>query len=111
VNQVRARSELPPLKEGLSQEEMRVAIHRERRVELAFEEKRWFDLMRLKLAEKNLNGTLHAMKIEQQGGTWVYTVIPAPSGARRFFPEKNYLLPVPQSAIDRNSKLTQNPNY
>lgn len=111
VNKVRARSELPPLPQGLSQQDMRRAIHRERRVELAFEEKRWFDLMRLRLAEKNLNGTMHAMKIEQQGGKWVHTVIPAPNGSRKFFPEKNYLLPVPQSAIDRNPKLNQNPNY
>ncbi|MDQ6477059.1 RagB/SusD family nutrient uptake outer membrane protein [Dyadobacter sp. LHD-138] len=111
VNKVRARSELPALKTGLTQEQMRVAIYRERRVELAFEEKRWYDLMRLKLAEKNLNGTLHAMVIEQTSGKWNYKVVPAPDGSRTFFAEKNYVFPVPQSAIDRNSKLTQNPNY
>ncbi|MFC5411794.1 RagB/SusD family nutrient uptake outer membrane protein [Larkinella bovis] len=111
VNKVRARSELPALKAGLTQTEMRVAIQRERRVELAFEEKRWYDLIRLKLAEKNLNGTLHAMKIEQVGGKWTYTVIPAPDGSRTFFANKNYLLPIPQSAMNQNTKLTQNPNY
>lgn len=111
VDQVRARAALPALKKGLSQEQMRTAIHRERRVELAFEEKRLFDLLRLRLAEKNLNGTLHAMKIEKAGENWVYTVIPAPNGSRKFYPEKNYLLPIPQSAIDRNPELTQNPNY
>jgi hypothetical protein len=111
INQVRARSELPALKTGLTQTEMRVAIQRERRVELAFEERRWFDLMRLKLAEKNLNGTLHAMKIDLVGGKTVYTVIPAPEGGKTFFANKNYLLPIPQSAINQNTKLTQNPNY
>lgn len=111
VNKVRARSELPALKTGLTQADMRVAIQRERRVELAFEEKRWYDLMRLKLAEKNLNGPLHAMKIEQVGGKWTYTVIPAPDGNRAFFANKNYLLPIPQSAMNQNAKLTQNPNY
>ncbi|GAB3342854.1 RagB/SusD family nutrient uptake outer membrane protein [Larkinella ripae] len=111
VNKVRARSELPALKTGMTQAQMRVAIQRERRVELAFEEKRWYDLLRLKLAEKNLNGPMHAMKIEQVGGKWTYTVIPAPDGARTFFATKNYLLPIPQSAMNQNAKLTQNPNY
>ncbi|KAA9349025.1 RagB/SusD family nutrient uptake outer membrane protein [Larkinella humicola] len=111
INQVRTRSELPNLKTGLTQAEMRVAIMRERRVELAFEERRWFDLMRLKLAEKNLNGTLHAMKIELVGGKPVYTVIAAPEGGKTFFANKNYLLPIPQSALNQNTKLTQNPNY
>ena len=111
INQVRTRSELPNLKTGLTQAEMRVAIMRERRVELAFEERRWFDLMRLKLAEKNLNGTLHAMKIDLVGGKPVYTVIAAPEGSKTFFANKNYLLPIPQSALNQNTKLTQNPNY
>jgi hypothetical protein len=111
VNEVRERSELPPLPEGLSQEQMRAAIHRERRVELAFEEKRWYDLMRLKLAEKNLNGTLHAMLIENQNNKWVYKIVPAAEGARTFYANKNYLYPIPQSAIDRNKNLVQNANY
>lgn len=111
VNLVRERSELPPLTDGLDKDEMRKAIHRERRVELAFEEKRWYDLIRLRLAEKNLNGTLHAMVIEQEGGEWVYNVVPAPGGRRSFDPAKNYFLPIPQAAIDRNPQLTQNPNY
>jgi len=111
INLVRARVNLPGLKENLNKDNMRIAIHRERRVELAFEEKRWYDLIRLKLAEKNLNGTLHAMVIEEQGGVPKYRIISAPGGARVFFKEKNYFLPIPQSAIDRNEKLTQNPNY
>jgi hypothetical protein len=111
INQIRTRSELPALKAGLTQAQMRVIIQRERRVELAFEERRWFDLMRLKLAEKNLNGTLHAMKIEDVGGKTVYTVIPAPEGNKIFYADKNYLLPIPQSAMNQNAKLVQNPNY
>src|SRR5690606_8275887 len=111
VNSVRERSELPPLREGLSKEAMRTAIHRERRVELAFEEKRWYDLIRLRLAEKNLNGTLHATVIERKGSEWTYKIVPAPGGQRSFDPAKNYLLPIPQDAIDRNQQLIQNPNY
>lgn len=111
INLVRQRSELPALKSGLSKDEMRKAIHRERRVELAFEEKRWGDLIRLKIAEKNLNGQLHGMLIQRENNIWVYKVIPAPGGKRQFFANKNYFLPIPQSAIDRNPQITQNPNY
>ncbi len=111
INQVRRRGELPLLPEGLGRDEMRHAIHRERRVELAFEDKRWYDLLRLRLAEEKLNQPLKAMKIERENGQWVYSLIPAPGGGRRFFPERNYFLPIPQAAIDRNPKLAQNPGY
>lgn len=111
INQIRKRSELPPLKAGLSKDEMRKAIHRERRVELAFEEKRWSDLIRLRLAEKNLNGQMHGMLIQRENNIWIYKIIPAPGGQRQFFANKNYFLPIPQSAIDRNPQITQNPNY
>ncbi|MEL7005650.1 MAG: RagB/SusD family nutrient uptake outer membrane protein [Bacteroidota bacterium] len=49
VNRVRNRAGLPPLVRGLdfnSQEELRELIWKERRLELAFESKRWFDLLR-----------------------------------------------------------------
>ena len=111
INAVRDRSDLPDLPPGLNQADMRIAIQRERRVELAFEEKRLPDLLRLRLAETKLNGTVHAIKIDIVGGNTVYTVVPAGGGAKVFDPSKNYVLPIPQSAIDRNSNLEQNPNY
>ncbi|MBX3258017.1 MAG: RagB/SusD family nutrient uptake outer membrane protein [Chitinophagaceae bacterium] len=111
INAIRNRSELPDLPAGLSQADMRKAIARERRVELAFEEKRLPDLLRLKLAETRLNGTVHAIKIDIVGGNTVYTIVPAGGGAKVFDPAKNYVLPIPQSAIDKNPNLEQNPNY
>jgi hypothetical protein len=112
VNQVRARSELSPLPTDLTQDEMRTAIRRERRVELSFEEKRWYDLIRWKTAEINLNTpSLHCMVIEKVNDVWTYTVKPAADGSRIFYADKNYVFPVPQDAMDKNSKLVQNPNY
>ena len=111
VNEVRARVDLPPLPVGLTQDEMRDAIYQERRVELAFEDKRYFDLLRLKLAEVNLNGHMKAMVIEDVNGVWTYKIVPATQGEMVFHPEKNYLFPIPQSAIDRNPNLSQNPGY
>lgn len=111
VNQVRTRSELPDLPAGLDQIKMREAIRRERRIELAFEQKRWYDLMRWKAAETLLNQPVKAMLIQEKNGVWNYSVINAPGGERVFYSNKNYLWPIPQAAIDLNKKLKQNPNY
>lgn len=113
IDSVRARVDLPGLAPGLSQAEMRAAIRQERRVELAFEQKRYLDLKRWKLAEINLNQTLLGMKIENAaGGGTIATIVPVEGGQRKFYPEKNYLLPIPQSVIDKNlDKLVQNPHY
>lgn len=111
VNKVRKRVDLPELEKGLDKVAMRKAILRERRVEFALEEKRWMDLVRLKLANEKLNGPLHAVVIRQENSKWRYSYVPAPGGLRAFHPEKNYWLPIPQSALDRNVKLDQNPNY
>lgn len=87
VNAVRERNQepyLPKLKEGLSKDEMRKAIRRERRVELAFEDKRRFDLLRWKIAEEVYSQGLQAMRIEEVNGRLKYTVIQAPDGKRKF---------------------------
>jgi len=111
INDVRIRAELPPLEGGMTQAEIREAIYRERRVELSFEEKRWRDLLRLRLAEEKLDGTSHAMQITLEGGEKVYTVIPTPGGSMTFDPSKNYLFPIPRDVLEKNPNITQNPNY
>lgn len=111
VNLVRSRVSLPPLATGMSTDDMRKIIRRERRVELASEDKRWYDIIRWKTAEHVLNGQMHAMLIEREGESWVYKVVPAGGGTKVFYPEKNYVYPIPQAAIDANNKLLQNPNY
>lgn len=112
INQVRTRSSLPNLTPGLTQDQMRTAIRRERRVELAFEDKRWWDLMRWKLAEVNINKPLHGIAITSDGsGGFNYTPVTTPGGDRKFDPGKNYLFPIPQNAIDQNKKLVQNTGY
>lgn len=51
------------------------------------------------------------MHIEASGNAKKYTVIPAPRGERKFDANKNYLLPIPQSAINQNKLLIKNPGY
>jgi len=118
MDQIRTRAGIPTFSEvypGVSQSQMRTLIRRERRVELAFENKRYFDLLRWKIADVNLNHVMHGMKITSNGsGGYTYQVIPAiPSGAPQwsFDASKNYLLPIPFGVLGQNSKLTQNPGY
>ena len=116
MDELRVRAGIPPLSvlfPGMSKDQMREAIRKERRIELAFENKRWWDLIRWKTAEINLNQNLHGMLVRNVGGILTYTPIEALHGQREFFPNKNYLRPIPQSALDQNPKLQgqQNPGY
>jgi hypothetical protein len=114
VNAIRKRSSLPDLPSGLNQEAMRTAIYRERRIELCFEAKRFYDIIRWKTAMGVLNKDLHGMKIyntspDNNSGKWVYEVVGL--NHPHVFTQKMYLNPVPQTVIDQNKKIKQNPGY
>ncbi|SDH16697.1 RagB/SusD family nutrient uptake outer membrane protein [Chitinophaga filiformis] len=114
INQVRARGGLPALPASLSKDEMRTAIYQERRVELCFENKRFYDLIRWKTAEQVLIHDRHGMKItnsipENNSGVWKYE--PVLLNHPHVFVPKMYLNPIPQDVIDRNPRITQNPGY
>ena len=97
INEVRARPgiNMPPLTEGLTKDQMRERIRQERRVELAMEGLRYGDIKRWKTAE-----------------TYIPSLVdPGSNLHRQFDPSKNYVFPFPQSEIDINDKLVQNPNY
>lgn len=114
LDEIRARAGVPTISDvypGVSQNAMRDIIHRERRIELAFEDKRYWDLLRWKIAEVNLNHPEHAMHIIANGNSLSYSVIDAPRGERSFDASKNYVLPIPQDVLSQNPKLVQNPGY
>ena len=94
LNQIRTRAGLPSKTSNnanaalrvANQADFRLAIEQERRIELAFEGHRWFDLIRTDRALAVL-------------------------GASGMQPHHN-VFPIPQTQIDINpGKITQNPNY
>jgi hypothetical protein len=94
VNQIRNRVNLPNTTAS-DQSAMRLAIEKERRLELAFEGIRWYDLKRTGRAVAVING------VTNFGGV-----------SMSYHLDQNKLLwPVPQAEIDKNSKLVQNPGY
>ena len=112
VNSIRARASvnMPPLPTGLSQDEMRQAIREERRVELAFEEQRYYDVRRWKIANVVENTPAYGISASVSGGKYTYNKIVALDG--KSFADKNYWLPIPRTEIQAsNNQLTQNPCY
>lgn len=113
VNAVRRRAGLPAVS-GLTRGQMRELIHRERTVELAFEEARYQDLKRWREAEVVLNRPVHGVRIERDGERMVYRY--ETDGApivveNRTFPPKMYYYPIPQSELDKNRALVKNPGW
>jgi hypothetical protein len=90
LNKVRARAGLGEV-HGLNKDAFREKVLHERRIELAFEGDRWFDLIRINQGQYALD-FLHSIgKVNATA--------------------KNLLLPIPQKEIDANPNLTQNPGY
>lgn len=112
INELRARGDVPALA-GLSQTEMRDRIRNERRVELAFEdEKRYWDIIRWRIGGEVFNRSKKGMRIlEQPDGSFTYTRVDAFGGMMNFNEARDYLMPIPQQAIEVNSKLDQNPGW
>lgn len=113
VNQIRERAGIPGLT-STGQEEMREAIGRERRVELNNESGiRYLDIRRWKIGEQTLNRDFTGMNYygseysDDENNPQAFfkrTVY-----QKRVFTKKNYWFPVPQSEIDKNPNLVQNP--
>jgi hypothetical protein len=112
VNLIRDRAGMPALPENLTKDQMRERIHRERRVELAFEAHRFFDCRRWKISPVTDNGPIYALNIAagthlQDDEFYKRTV----SEVRVFKSPTHYLFPIFQNEIDRNPGLVQNPSW
>ncbi|WP_270658448.1 RagB/SusD family nutrient uptake outer membrane protein [Parabacteroides merdae] len=112
VNQVRKRAELPGVDNLIgNQEAMREKIREERRHEFVAEHKRYFDILRWKIAEKVLNEPGYGINKDENAPIGDYTVEQFLGQNRTFDASKHYLWPIPQSARDKNPNLGQNPNW
>lgn len=97
LNEIRQRASvnLPPVNQLVynTKDKLREFILHERRIELALEGHRYYDLKRRNLM---------AIKLAP---------LKNPGGAQLKFGELNNVLPFAQSELDRNKKLEQNPDY
>ena len=110
VNRIRNRAGVAPLEPGLSQAEMRQRIRNERRIELSFENHRFWDVRRWKIAE-NTEDELWGMRPIADATK--------PGGYRyeRFLVENRqwrnamYVIPITQDETLRNPNLKQNEGW
>lgn len=108
LNQLRERGNLPPATE-LTQD----LVRRERRVELALEGLRRWDIKRWDIGSTALNGPTYGSRegsVNMTTGevTWADTYIKVAD--KTFNPAYKYLLPIPQKEMDI-SGMTQNDGY
>jgi hypothetical protein len=101
LNSIRTRAGLPALAQAAvsTKQAFRNEVDKQRRLELAFEGERWFDLLRYarhNQAEAGAHATTALTIIQQQKGS----------------PDANYLLfPIPQGELNNNAKAQQNPGF
>ena len=87
-----------------TQDKLREFIRNERRVELAGEGLRYYDILRWRIAEKVLNKEIVSYEIP---GVLPLKIIET----RVFNPNKHYVWPLPQSAIDKAKNLVQHSEW
>lgn len=113
VNTIRARSGQPDLPSGLTKEQFRVRVQNERAVELYFEDHRFWDIRRWKIAEQDgvMQGDFFGFKFIGTPSTsptmYSYEIIKIEN--RTFYP-KMYLHPFLRSEVLKGY-LVQNPGY
>lgn len=112
VNLIRERAGIPQygsaeLPAPAGQAAIREAIRKERRVELAFENNRFFDVRRWKIAEQTENGPIYGLNIGADMPDFLQ-VVPFET---RVFERKHYLFPLPADDVDNDKQLVQNPGW
>ncbi len=95
---------------SFTQNEMREIIRNERRIELAFEEHRFWDIRRWKTAEIVMNQPIKGVVInKQEDGSLQYNTVDVRT--QTFDASKMYWYPIPYSEMVANGSLTQNPGW
>lgn len=89
-------------------EMMRELIRNERRIEMCFENKRFWDLRRWKVDLDQLNATTMGMDITQEGGVLKYNVIEVEN---RNYKDYMYYGPIPDGEVRKWSNLDQNTGW
>lgn len=106
VNMIRSRVEMPDFPAGMSKDEFRMKLRNERRVELAFEGHRFWDIRRWKILDETTQ--IYKMEVTQEGDGFSFEKQLLET--RKFDP-KMYLYPIPYTETILNPNLTQNSGW
>ena len=93
---------------SINKTDMRKIIQNERRIEMAFEEQRYWDIRRWRIAEEVFEKPLEGLNIQISGAVTTYYKINVLSTT---FNVKRYFYPIPYSEVIKNKNMVQNPNW
>ncbi|QBQ41690.1 RagB/SusD family nutrient uptake outer membrane protein [Sphingobacterium psychroaquaticum] len=126
INQIRKRAKMPDLPASLSQNQLRTALRYERKVELANDGLRWYDLRRWGIAKEVMNGYIYLNRAANSWDKNVLTRIDEHANpvynhanATKSFgtqevvykENKDEYWPISAQELDANKNLKQNPGY
>lgn len=101
--------------ESYAGEALKERIRNERKLELAFEDHRYWDVKRWRIATEVLSVQIEGIKTLRRldafnNATYSYETFDAEASKMNFF-ERHYYLPIGQNRINNNNKLKENPGY
>jgi starch-binding outer membrane protein, SusD/RagB family len=102
INKVRARVGMPGIPNTVTGDALRQRLHNERRIELAFENHRFFDIRRWKIANVIENRPIYGMDVLLNMNTNVKTYTPVLLLTKNPWQDKMNLLPVATAEIQKN---------
>lgn len=115
LKKIRERAGIDPgedgmygIESGMSKEAMREFIQNERRVELAIEGFRIWDVRRWMIAEQTDNKIMHGMEVHRDGDEVSYQTFEV---RKRIFRKAMYYWPIPYAEVAKSPELIQNPYY
>lgn len=106
LNKIRSRAGQPDVNKTkyATQEKLRELVRRERRVELAFEGHRLYDIRRWKIGNEVMNGDVYGAKCQDKDELYL-------AETRSFNPARDYVWPIPATEMTANTSMTQNYGY
>jgi len=107
INKVRTRVGMPGIPNTVTGEALRQRLYNERRIELAFEGHRFFDIRRWKIANIIENRPIYGIDVIKNLTTGVSTYTPILLLQKNAYQDKMNLLPVERAEIQRNKELSQ----
>ncbi|QNL50457.1 RagB/SusD family nutrient uptake outer membrane protein [Olivibacter sp. SDN3] len=119
INEIRERAGMPPIPVGLNKEALILRVRHERRIELALEEHRYFDVRRWTSPTGDLSKTdrwITAAEIKRNAdGSFIYGRKTVRGVERRSYSNRNLILPIPLQEANRLQAITgqqwQNPGW
>lgn len=109
LNMIRARAGMPQIPADETGDVLMNRYRNERKIELAYEQHRYFDIRRWMIAPDVINNAKGVTIIHKLDGTTTYNIIEVQD--RGWNDNKSYLLPILLDELNRNENLIQNPGY